>query len=148
MVELQDEPIADPVCVPVHYVAKLARDNGVVVAQLGEGADELFFGYPCWRTLLDLQRADDLPVPRRAEARRRRRLAPRSAGPRREVEYLRRGGLGQPIFWSGAESFMEAEKQRLLAAGLQAARSATSPPGTRSSRSTSFRANAAPSSRT
>ena len=29
MVQLQDEPIADPVCVPVYYVSKLARDNGV-----------------------------------------------------------------------------------------------------------------------
>jgi len=41
MVWLQDEPIADPVCVPIYYVSKLARDNGVIVAQVGEGADEL-----------------------------------------------------------------------------------------------------------
>jgi len=46
MVRLQDEPIADPVCVPVYYVSKLARDHGVTVCQVGEGADELFFGYP------------------------------------------------------------------------------------------------------
>ena len=46
MVQLQDEPIADPVCVPVYYVSKLARDNGVIVCQVGEGADELFCGYP------------------------------------------------------------------------------------------------------
>ena len=31
--------------------------------EAGEGADELFFGYPSWRTLLRLQRAGDLPVP-------------------------------------------------------------------------------------
>ena len=119
MVWLQDEPIADPVCVPGHFLAKLARDNGVVVAQLGEGADELFFGYPSWRTLLDLQRADDLPVPRALK--RAGVGASRLVGQdrRREIEYLRRGGLGQPIFWSGAESFMEAEKQRLLAPALR-----------------------------
>src|SRR5436305_7369351 len=63
MVRLQDEPIADPVCVPVYYVSKLARDNGVVVCQVGEGADELFWGYPSWKTLLRLQRYDDLPIP-------------------------------------------------------------------------------------
>ena len=27
MVQLQDEPIGDPVCVPLYYVAKLARDS-------------------------------------------------------------------------------------------------------------------------
>src|SRR5207248_7134627 len=26
MVQLQDEPIADPVCVPIYYISKLARD--------------------------------------------------------------------------------------------------------------------------
>ena len=55
MVRLQDEPIADPVCVPVYYVSKLARDNGVIVCQVGEGADELFWGYPGWKTMLDHQ---------------------------------------------------------------------------------------------
>ncbi len=64
MIKLQDEPIADPVCVPVYYVSKLARDNGVVVCQVGEGADELFWGYPGWKTMLRIQEYDDLPVPR------------------------------------------------------------------------------------
>ena len=40
-----DEPLADPVCIPFYYVAKLAKDHGVTVVQVGEGADELFFGY-------------------------------------------------------------------------------------------------------
>ena len=45
LVHHQDEPIADPVCVPLYHVAELARRNGVLVTQVGEGADELFFGY-------------------------------------------------------------------------------------------------------
>ena len=52
MIHLQDEPIADPVCMPVYYVSKLARDNGVIVAQVGEGSDELFWGYGYWRQIL------------------------------------------------------------------------------------------------
>ena len=63
MIKLQDEPIADPVCVPVYYVSKLARENGVIVCQVGEGADELFWGYPGWKQMLELQRWDDVPVP-------------------------------------------------------------------------------------
>jgi len=27
-------------------VSKLAREHGVIVCQVGEGADELFWGYP------------------------------------------------------------------------------------------------------
>lgn len=119
MVHLQDEPIADPVCVPVYYVSKLARENGVIVAQVGEGADELFYGYESWRTLYDLQRYDDLPVPRLAK----RALAAgiRSAGfsHRLEYEYLRRANLGQPVFWGGAEAFTDWEKRRLLSPRLR-----------------------------
>ena len=72
MVRLQDEPIADPVCVPVYYVSKLARDNGVIVAQVGEGADELFWGYPSWKTLLGAAALRRPAGPARPEARRRR----------------------------------------------------------------------------
>ena len=45
LVHHQDEPIADPVCVPVYFVAKLAKEHGVTVVHVGEGADELFAGY-------------------------------------------------------------------------------------------------------
>jgi asparagine synthase (glutamine-hydrolysing) len=119
MVQLQDEPIADPVCVPVYYLSKLARDNGVVVAQVGEGSDELFWGYPSWKTLHRLQRADDLPVPRAAKRAGVALAGALGKGGRREVEYLRRGGEGQPIFWGGAEAFGEAQKQRLLSPRLR-----------------------------
>jgi asparagine synthase (glutamine-hydrolysing) len=44
-VEHQDEPVFDPVCVPLYYVSKLARDSGIKVIQVGEGSDELFMGY-------------------------------------------------------------------------------------------------------
>lgn len=40
-----DQPLADPAFVPLHLVAEFAREE-VVVAIGGEGADELFGGYP------------------------------------------------------------------------------------------------------
>lgn len=118
MVELQDEPIADPVCVPVYYVSKLARDNGVVVAQVGEGADELFAGYPWWHRSLQLQQMSD-----RVGAKPLKGLAAaglRASGRDRDLRYewLRRAAVGQPIFWSGAESFTERQKQDLLSPRL------------------------------
>ena len=45
VVHHQDEPLADPVCFPLYYVSKLARDNGTIVIQVGEGSDEQFMGY-------------------------------------------------------------------------------------------------------
>jgi asparagine synthase (glutamine-hydrolysing) len=120
MVHLQDEPIADPVCVPVYYVSKLARDNGVIVAQVGEGADELFWGYPAWRTYRNLARWNDAPVPRLAKGAGVALATRAGKGTRREVEFLRRASLGQPVFWSGAEAFTQAQKERLLSPRLRA----------------------------
>lgn len=119
MVKLQDEPIADPVCVPVYYVSKLARDNGVIVCQVGEGADELFWGYLDWRTALTLQKCDDLPVPR--VLKRAGLTALRFLGKEETVyyEWLRRGAEGIPVFWGGAEAFTEAQKRRLLSPRLR-----------------------------
>ena len=45
MIHHQDEPTADPTSIPQHFVAQLARDNGTIVVQCGEGSDELFHGY-------------------------------------------------------------------------------------------------------
>jgi asparagine synthase (glutamine-hydrolysing) len=45
MAFIQDEPLADPVCVPLYYVSKLARQSGTPVIQVGEGSDEIFAGY-------------------------------------------------------------------------------------------------------
>lgn len=41
----QDEPNADPACVPMYFVSRLARRSGTIVVQVGEGADEEFAGY-------------------------------------------------------------------------------------------------------
>jgi asparagine synthase (glutamine-hydrolysing) len=119
MIRLQDEPIADPVCVPVYYVSKLARENGVIVSQVGEGADELFWGYPSWKTHLRLQSYDDLPVPGSLKRAGLDLLRLVGADRRREWELLRRGATGLPIFWSGAEAFSEGQKRRLLSPRLR-----------------------------
>jgi asparagine synthase (glutamine-hydrolysing) len=57
LVHTQDEPIADPVCVPLYYVSKIAREAGVKVVLVGEGSDEMFCGYPWYRLYLQEDRA-------------------------------------------------------------------------------------------
>jgi len=116
LIHHQDEPIADPVCVPVYFVAKLAKDNSVTVCQVGEGSDELFCGYPLWGWFLRAARWNRafgrLPRPVR-------RIAPavlRLAGKHHGLPYesLRRGAEGETLFWSGAEAFFEIQKAELL----------------------------------
>jgi asparagine synthase (glutamine-hydrolysing) len=119
MVRLQDEPIADPVCVPVYYVSKLARDHGVIVCQVGEGSDELFCGYPAWKLSLQLQRYGNLPVPHILKELALRGLRLLSRQNDRPYEFLRRNTNGIPIFWGGAEAFTETHKQRLLSPRLR-----------------------------
>lgn len=119
MILLQDEPIADIVCMPVYYVSKLARDNGVTVCQVGEGADELFCGYPQWKYLLGLQKYDDLPIP--AFIKKLGLSCSRFLGidHTSQYEYLRRGAHGLPIFWGGTDSFTEENKRRVLSPRLR-----------------------------
>lgn len=119
MIHLQDEPIADPVCVPVYYVSKLARDNGVTVCQVGEGADELFWGYPFWKRLLKLQEVASLPFPRFMKRAALPLIGAWQGKDSLAYEFARRGATGIPIFWSGAESFTEEEKRRLLSPTLR-----------------------------
>jgi asparagine synthase (glutamine-hydrolysing) len=68
LVHHQDEPIADPVCVPLFHLARLTKRSGVTVVQVGEGSDESFFGYPVYAQVFRGARAL-----RRAET-----IAPRS----------------------------------------------------------------------
>ena len=119
LVRQLDEPIADPVAVPLYYVSELARNQGVRVCHAGEGADELFCGYPAWRTSLRLQRANGLPVPAAVKRAGLAVLAIAGRSTTREYEFLRRGATDLPVFWGGAEAFTETQKQRLLSPMLR-----------------------------
>ena len=115
----QDEPIADPVCVPLYYLAKLARANDVTVCQVGEGADELFWGYSSWKTFLRLERANEWPIPRSLKRLGARALTFFGFGNKLYTEFLRRAGDGLPIFWGGAEAFPENAKWSILSPRLR-----------------------------
>lgn len=122
MVHLQDEPIADPVCVPLAYLSQMARDAGVKVSQVGEGADELFCGYTNWHSMLRLQRLDrrtGMAGLKGAAAGLGRQIPSHRLANDFRLEHLRRAGAGQPVFWSGAESFTDAAKRRLLSPRLR-----------------------------
>jgi asparagine synthase (glutamine-hydrolysing) len=110
----QDEPIADPVCVPLYFVAKLAKDNGVTVVHVGEGADELFAGYPTYVQAHGMAtnqwpRLRSLPRPLRQVLAAAGSAALR-VKPDREVhvEALRRAAQRDShLWWGGAVAFYE-----------------------------------------
>jgi asparagine synthase (glutamine-hydrolysing) len=117
----QDEPLADPVCMPVYYVSKLARDSGVVVCQVGEGSDELFSGYAYWRQSLRFQRYSSLlPFPDGLAGMGIRALNFLEGGPsssyRRQwmCEVARRALSKRPVFWGGAEVIDDWQKRFVL----------------------------------
>src|SRR2546426_5995508 len=121
----QDEPLADPVCMPLYYVSKLARDSGVIVCQVGEGSDELFWGYKYWKDSLRLQRLTNLlPIPSPLRELGLARLAfvqpARIASYRRpfSCEVLRRALSNRPVFWGGAEVFSDSQKRQFLSPRL------------------------------
>jgi asparagine synthase (glutamine-hydrolysing) len=122
----QDEPLADPVCLPVYFVSKLARDNGVKVCQVGEGSDELFSGYPYWNQSQRLQRfcnvvrfpgfMSSLGV----GAANLLEGGPNSSYPRRwRCEMARRAFSNRPVFWGGAEVMSDWQKQTILSPRLR-----------------------------
>lgn len=116
----QDEPIADPVCVPLYYVSKLARESGTIVVQVGEGADEIFSGYENYVRHLRIyenfwRHAERLPQSlRRAFAGVTGPLLEATGRKRTGVELLRRLGAGEPLFWGGVVVYDEATKPLVL----------------------------------
>lgn len=122
----QDEPIADPVCIPLYYVSKLARETGTIVVQVGEGSDELFAGYDWFRTYLQIEdrfwrHAERAPAAaRRAAAAVAQPVVTKLLKKRMASELVRRLGSNESLFWGGAIVFDEMMKARVLSSDMRA----------------------------
>jgi asparagine synthase (glutamine-hydrolysing) len=126
LVHHQDEPIADPVCVPLYFVSELARRSGVPVVHVGEGADELLAGYPTYARARSMARGPwrllrSLPGPLRA-ALARAGAAVLSRRPGREIEHealLRAAERDGKLWWGGAVAFYEHAADRIATKRLR-----------------------------
>ena len=123
LIHHQDEPIADWVCVPLHFVSKLARDNDTIVVQVGEGSDELFHGYQgyisharfrrrYWEPFQRVPRGMRMGVSRaiNAVSRRTGRGIP-------QAQFVEDAALGRLPFWGGAICWTGQTKDSVLANG-------------------------------
>ena len=121
----QDEPIADPVCVPLYYVSKLARDSGTIVIQVGEGSDEIFSGYENYVRHLRIyenfwRHAENLPLALRRTVANISRPALEATGRKRAaIELIRRLGADEPLFWGGVVVYDETLKPRVVSGRLR-----------------------------
>jgi asparagine synthase (glutamine-hydrolysing) len=117
----QDEPLADPVCVPLHAISEAARQSGTKVVQVGEGSDELFAGYTSYAFFSDFYRRAWRPyqvlpgILRRTIAGGARYLLSTD-----RADVLQRAADSAELFWGGAVPFYDSQKRLLLRDGLGA----------------------------
>lgn len=119
----QDEPIADPVCIPLYFVSKLARENGTIVVQVGEGSDEEFAGYPWMLRELRLTKINNyifknMPSIFNSIFYKLIKKFWSEEGKLLELDYLRRIKDRQEIYWGGAINFTKEHKNKLLLKSL------------------------------
>lgn len=115
----QDEPLADPVCIPLYFVSKLARENGTIVVQVGEGSDEEFAGYPWLLRHLKIANLNKYLFKRFPQSLNNLfyQLVKKlwsEEGKLLEIDYIRRIKDRQEIYWGGAINFTEEHKSKLL----------------------------------
>jgi asparagine synthase (glutamine-hydrolysing) len=120
LIDRLDEPIADWASVPLHCVARLARESGTPVILAGEGSDEQLFGDETYRRAYEVQgryldRLQRLPRLLRAgaySAARGLAFLLRRGGDR--LDLLRKAARDEVSFWGAAIAWNEADKRRLL----------------------------------
>jgi len=121
-----DDPVGDPAPVSNFHIARLVRQSGVTVAQVGEGSDELFLGYPSARESMRAHRFWSRYAGLPAVARKGlyafarpgllalRNPALSGLADAQVLELLRRAANQQPYYWGFGNCFSEIDKQLLL----------------------------------
>ncbi|UOQ95474.1 asparagine synthase (glutamine-hydrolyzing) [Halobacillus shinanisalinarum] len=107
-----DDPLADPACVPLYFVAREARKYVTVVLS-GEGADELFGGYNIYREPESLKAFNSMPPVVKKALQKVAHILPEGM---RGKSFLERGTTPlEDRYIGNAKMFEEREKEQLLA---------------------------------
>ncbi|GIN57639.1 asparagine synthetase B [Lederbergia ruris] len=106
-----DDPLADPACVPLYFVAREARKHVTVVLS-GEGSDELFGGYNIYREPQSLEVFNKIPKVGKTILRALANVLPEGV---KGKSFIERGVTPMEERYIGnAKMFEESEKRRLL----------------------------------
>ncbi|MFH1051496.1 MAG: asparagine synthase (glutamine-hydrolyzing), partial [bacterium] len=120
----EDEPNADPVCMPLWFLSKLTRDSGTIVIQVGEGSDEQFCGYSWmlrdynfykswwkyYQSMPQFLRNITYGLAKPALAFKNQMLI---------LEYLRRGTYNNQLYWSGVSMLPPTQQSALFESNYQ-----------------------------
>ena len=111
-----DEPVADWVWVPLHHLSRQAHRDGYKVVLVGEGSDELFFGYDSMeKGLQDLRRMSK-PLPRALAKAGSRLLAPVYRTARRghrRYDLMRRVAGGEPVYMGSSAGWPRSQRRQI-----------------------------------
>lgn len=106
----EDEPNADPVCIPLYFLSKLTRESGTIVVQVGEGSDEQFAGYPWIIQHYNVhekywQRYARIPQFLRKSAYYLAKPFLNATHRTLALDYIRRAAFDEQFYWSGISIF-------------------------------------------
>ncbi len=115
----EDEPNADPVCIPLYFLCKLTKESGTTVVQVGEGSDEQFVGYKWMMRDLNFynsyyKKFAALPAFMKKGTYGLAKPIFESQNQYLALDYLRRATFDKQFYMSGVSIISPAHQQRLF----------------------------------
>lgn len=115
----EDEPNADPVCIPLYFLSKLTRESGTTVIQVGEGSDEQFMGYKWMMQGYEFYNSywkyySSLPSAIKTATFHLAKPFFKMVNHNLALDYLRRASFGEEFNWSGVSIFSPSHLEDML----------------------------------
>ena len=109
LLEIIDEPLGDPAQIPLYFLIKKAKEQGIKVLLSGDGSDELFLGYRTYKEYLMMESVKNLPYANWLKNHLRANFSLN-----KEWEWYKRALKKEPIFRSSAEIYTDRQLNMLL----------------------------------
>ena len=109
MLNFIDDPIGDPAQIPLYFLIKKAKEQGIKVLLSGDGSDELFLGYRVYKEYLMMEQVANMPY-----ANWLKNHLKSNFSQNKEWEWYKRALNKEPIFRSTAEIYTDRQLNMLL----------------------------------
>jgi len=104
-----DDPIGDPAQIPLYFLIKKAKEQGIKVLLSGDGSDELFLGYRTYKEYLMMESVKNLPYTNWLKNHLRANFSMN-----KEWEWYKRALNKEVVFRSSAEIYTDRQINMLL----------------------------------